>query len=87
MQDGSIAVVKKLEELQQEKLKLHKQLLSLGYYQPTMKEDMDNMVKRCYACQDQAPPLYTVLTLWKRSSQSHKQDTAKNPKQDGTQLR
>ncbi|CAL9017729.1 unnamed protein product [Prunus brigantina] len=51
--------------------KLHRQLLSIGYYWPTMKKDAHDFVKRCHTCQIHAnlshkPPtlLQDMRTPW-----------------------
>ncbi|KAM1052707.1 hypothetical protein ACFX2C_000277 [Malus domestica] len=43
--------------------KLHKQLLNLGYYWPTMREDTHNMVKQCHACQVHGNLIHKPPTL------------------------
>ncbi|XP_021810934.1 protein NYNRIN-like [Prunus avium] len=51
--------------------RLHRQLLNIGYYWPTMKNDAYNFVKKCHACQAHAnlshkPPmlLQDMRTPW-----------------------
>ncbi|CAL2239733.1 unnamed protein product [Prunus armeniaca] len=43
--------------------KLHRQLLSVGYYWPTMKKDAHDFVKRCHTCQIHAVGCAN-LTAW-----------------------
>ena len=41
------------------KRRLHKQLLLLGYYWPTMKNDSEELVKTCHACQILGDAIHT----------------------------
>ena len=45
------------------KRRLHKQLLLLGYYWPTMKKDSEELVKTCHACQVLGDAIHTHLNV------------------------
>jgi hypothetical protein len=46
----------------QRKKKLYQQLLSLGYYWPTMKKDAAEFIKTCHTCQVQANLIHSHPT-------------------------